>query len=96
MIRQATKSRPRDDLEHAVIDDENEAALASLDDDERLQPHFDEELQPAAEADDISHYQAELAAIETAAKPKRKGGFFQLVVIALVGMAIGFAAVMMI
>ena len=91
MPRPASGSRLRDDIDD--IDDRDSGS--ETDAPEPAQASRDNVTPPAAENAEDFHHDAELPPLQTTSKRKRGGGILTLVILALVGMAIGFAVVVM-
>jgi hypothetical protein len=85
MMGQATKSRPREDLDHEELDHATDAPELAT---ETVMP-------PIAEPMEDDQRYAGIPPLQTAA-PKRRSGIVSLIIIAILGMALGFAAVMLI
>jgi hypothetical protein len=89
MARSASSSRLREDIDHGEGDSETDAPKPAQASPDIVTP-------PAAGgADDVLH-NAELPPLQTVSKRKGRDGIITLIVIAILGMAIGFAAVMLI
>jgi hypothetical protein len=84
MMGQATKSRPREDLDHEELDHATDAPELAT---ETVMP-------PIAEPMEDDQRYAGIPPLQTT--PKRGGGIVSLIIIAILGMALGFAAVMLI
>jgi hypothetical protein len=93
MPRPASGSRLRDNIDD--IDDRDSGS--ETDALEPAQASQDTVTPPAAESVDAEnvHHHAELPPLQAPSRRKRGGGILTLVILALVGMAIGFAAVVM-
>jgi len=84
MMGQATKSRPREDLDHEELDHATDAPELAT---ETVMP-------PIAEPMEDDQHDTKIPPLQTT--PKRGGGIVSLIIIAILGMALGFAAVMLI
>ena len=89
MPRPASSARLREDIDHGEGDSKTDAP-------ELAQASPDAVTPPAADGADDVHHNAELPPLQTVSKRKGRGGIITLIIIAILGMAIGFAAVMLI
>ena len=85
MARQATGSRLREDIDYGEDGRETDAPEPA--------PDF---LTPPAETVEDIHHESEIPPLQTTPKRKGSGGIVTLIILALLGMALGFAAVMLI
>ena len=94
MPRPALGSRLRDDIDDR--DDINDGDGGNEADTlEPAQASQDTVTASAAESAEDIHHDAELPPLQTTSPRRRGGGILTLVILALVGMAIGFAVVVM-
>lgn len=84
MRRPATKSWPREDIDEGQGGRETDAA----------EPAPDEVTPPVVEAVEDNQHESEMPPLQTVPQ-RRGGGIVSLIIIAIVGMIIGFAAVML-
>jgi hypothetical protein len=89
MPRPASSVRLREDIDHGEEDSETDAP-------EPAQASPDTAAPSAAGGVEDIHHDTELPPLRTASKRKGKGGIITLIIIAILGMAIGFAVVMLV
>ena len=85
MARQATDPRLREEIDYHEDGRETDAPEPAPD-----------IVTPAAETFEDIHHESEMPPLQTVPKRKGSGGIGTLIILAILGMALGFAAVMLI
>ena len=88
MRRPATTSWPREDTDH-------KDALHSQGGSDAPEPAPDPVTPPVVEAVEDTQHETQLPLLQTVPKRKDRGGIVTLIIIAILGMILGFAAVLL-